>query len=62
MSKKIKDAREVMRKAFEEDDDFERVYVDNVAVLMMDETGLNHKKCNEVARLIIKRLFEHVEE
>ena len=57
----IKKARETIAKAFKDDPDFRRVYVDNVASLLMDRVPgfkRNYEKRNVIADEIIKMLFE----
>lgn len=61
MSEKIKNARKVMREAFEEDEDFFRDYVDNVAMVLFDKArGADLKVpqvCNTIAESILKKIF-----
>jgi len=55
----IKEAREVIKKAFEEDPGFRRVYQDNIAMLLHDRHGITgHEKRNKAADDIIKLIFE----
>jgi len=57
----IKKARETMAKAFKDDPDFRRVYVDNVACLLMDRVAgfkRNKEKRDIIADAIIKLIFE----
>lgn len=54
----IKEAREVMRNAFDKDADFKDSYVSNVAMLLHDNYGVtDYKIRNAAARDIIKRIF-----
>jgi len=57
----IKKARETMGRAFRDDPDFRRVYVDNVACLLMDRVpGFKHDKSKRdgIASEIIHLIFE----
>lgn len=59
----IQKARRVMREAFAEDEEFRKVYEDNIACWLMDNLpGLKRgqkaiDKRNEVARLILHNIF-----
>ncbi len=71
MSRKIVKARRIMRKAFEADPDFRRVYEANIAMLIYDDqvarrektrraviTNLNTKEgCNNIADRILTLIF-----
>jgi len=57
----IKEARSLMAKAFKKDPDFRRVYVDNIACLIMDRIpGFKRDKAkrDRIASDIIKLIFE----
>ena len=60
-TKEIKKAREVMRKAFEEDPDFKRTYIDNVAVYLFDNAfgmDMSHKPTRDpIAEGLIDLIF-----
>ena len=55
----VKDARKVLKDAFEEDPDFIRVYVANIACAIHDhvETRMGWKKCNAVADSVFHLIF-----
>ncbi len=71
MSRKIVKARRIMRKAFEADPDFRRVYEANIAMLIYDDqvarrektrraviTNLGTKEgCNNIADRILTLIF-----
>ena len=71
MSRKIVKARRIMRKAFDADPDFRRVYEANIAMLIYDDqvarrektrraviTNLNTKEgCNNIADRILTLIF-----
>ena len=71
MSRKIVKARRIMRKAFEADPDFRRVYEANIAMLIYDDqvarrektrraviTNLSTKEgCNNIADRILTMIF-----
>lgn len=64
MSRKIVKARRIMRKAFEADPDFRRVYEANIAMLIYDgqtdrvSMNLNTKEgCNDIADRILTLIF-----
>jgi hypothetical protein len=54
-------ARQIIKEAFEQDDDFLRSYVDNVAMLLYDEAQGAPFKVKEVrdqiAKSILKKIF-----
>ena len=60
-SNKIKHARAVMRKAFEEDPDFKRTYIDNVAMYLYDNAfgmDMSHKPTRDpIAEGLIDLIF-----
>jgi len=59
MSKEIIQAREIFKKAFEEDDNFRNVYVANIAMLLHDKYGLiNYKDRNAAANDIMAVIFD----
>jgi len=57
MSNEIADARKTIRDAFEEDPGFKQGYIDNVAILLYDELGLEKEKRDEIADRILRRIF-----
>ena len=59
MSKEIIQAREIFKKAFEEDDSFRNVYKDNIAMLLHDRYGIiNYKDRNNAANDIMAVIFD----
>ena len=55
----VKQARQVMAKAFAADPDFRRAYVDNVAMLLHDRHGIkNYEKRNAAGDDIVRLIFE----
>ncbi len=55
----IREAREIIRKAFEEDPDFRRGYQDNIAMLLHDRHGITEYDArNAAADDILKLVFE----
>ena len=60
-TKEIKKAREVMRKAFEEDPDFKRTYIDNVAMYLYDNAfgmDMSHQPTRDpIAEGIVDLIF-----
>jgi hypothetical protein len=54
----IKEARETIRDAFEEDPDFRRSYRDNIAMLLHDRHGITEINArNKAADDILKLVF-----
>ena len=53
----IKKAREVMRKSFEIDKDFEMSYIANIAILLEDRYYINPKKANSIAKDLLDLIF-----
>ena len=59
MSKEIIQAREIFKKAFEEDSNFRNVYVANIAMLLHDRYGIiNYKDRNAAANDIMAVIFD----
>ncbi len=59
MSKDIVLAREIFKKAFEEDQNFRDLYVSNIAMLLYDKYGLiNYKDRNNAANDIMAVIFD----
>jgi len=57
--RKIKKAREVMRKAFEKDPNFAETYVSNIAMLLHDRYGLTDpKERNDAAIDVLELIFD----
>jgi len=55
----IRLAREIFKDHFEKDEDFRRVYKDNIAMLLHDRYGItNYKTRNEAADDIMRVIFE----
>ena len=57
----IAKARQTIQKAFDEDADFKRVYIDNVARILMANMTIstkNKKKRDDIATQIIDRIFK----
>ena len=55
----IKDARETIARAFVEDPDFRRAYVDNIAMLLHDSYGIRDPEArNKAGDDILKLIFE----
>ncbi len=57
MANEIADARKTIRDAFEADPGFKQGYIDNVAILLYDELGLEKKKRDKIADRILRRIF-----
>ena len=58
MGDEIKEARETMRKAFEEDEGFKEGYISNIAMLLHDKYGVtDHEKRNNAAEDILRLIF-----
>jgi hypothetical protein len=58
MSKKIKNARETMCKALEQDEGLKLGYVSNVAMLLHDKYGItDYDQRNQAAEDILKLIF-----
>jgi len=60
MSKKIARARKIMRKMFEKDLDFKRVYLDNIAMYLFDnieDDMLNKNRRDNLAKGLLKLIF-----
>ena len=59
MSKEIIQAREIFKKAFEEDENFRNVYKDNIAMLLYDRYGItDYKDRNNAANDIMSVIFD----
>jgi hypothetical protein len=62
MSKKIHNARQIMKESFAKDPDFRYAYQFNIAMYIWDRkrerVGFNKEQCNEVADGLIKLIFE----
>jgi len=58
----IKEHRDAIAKAFKDDPDFRRTYVDNIAMLLFDQAqDMNFKvpgDRNKIANKIVKLIFE----
>ena len=57
MSRKIVRARNIMRKSFEKDKDFEYGYISNMACLLHDRFAVSWKKANEMAKSLLDLIF-----
>lgn len=63
MSKEIKDARQVMREAFEQDEAFKFGYVANIACVLMDNIPgmkrgtIAYERRMDIATQILDRIF-----
>lgn len=58
MSVLIENARKILCREFDDDEDFRRVYIDNIAMLLHDKYGIvSWEKRNEAAEDIMKLIF-----
>jgi len=53
----INKIRKMMKDAFDAAPDFKQSYVDNIACILMDELDTPEEKRNEVALIILERIF-----
>lgn len=58
MSVIIENARKILRREFDDDEEFRQVYIANIAMLLHDKYGIvNYEKRNDAAEDIMKFIF-----
>jgi len=58
MSVIIENARKILRREFDDDEDFRQTYISNVAMLLHDKYGIvNYEDRNNAAEDIMKLIF-----